>query len=120
MSSTILTYLLFAVNTGAVIYLVAVVVLQMKGKQKLIEAINIDKKNIIEILEIQKVNNNKLSDADYELLVSVLRKEIEKLDDDKYKTVMKKTLNRKNYYNQKLFALSIFSKSNLAKVVNFG
>jgi len=79
----------------------------------------IEKKIRTDQIELKKIFDKSflesLSKDQEEILVTLLRREIEGLNDKQDKMIMEKTLNRKNFDNQKRFALKIFSESGLTE-----
>jgi len=61
-----------------------------------------------------KKNTADIPDYETEILLKFLREEINKLENEKDKTALRKTLNQKNFQNQKRFAVKLMEESGLA------
>jgi hypothetical protein len=98
----------------AILYLIANIALQTRAKKRLEIKMRTHKKMLLEKFKEQNSRATAhTDDIEYEILLNLLRQEIGDLKEDTDKTVLKKTLDRKNYDNQKRYAYQIFSESGL-------
>jgi hypothetical protein len=110
-----ITITIISINLAAcIIYLIVNIVLQIKGKKKLEIILRLDRVKLQRQFAERKKASGNDSDVSDELKLMMIREEIRKLQDGLEKTVLEKTLNRKNYNNQKKFAQSILDQSELA------
>jgi hypothetical protein len=110
--STILVILILVFSFG---YLVVNFYLQQRAKRRLETLLSVHKILIEEKLSKRKsVLSKDLDDDLYNTLLSILRKEIDSLTDKVDKHVMKRTFERKNFNNQKRYAIKIFSEIGLS------
>lgn len=106
--------IIFALLVVAAGYLLINMLLQVRAKKQLVRMLVAHHKEILAAFN-NDIKNKKAKglsgedEIDYEILLKVLREEIDNLKDNKLKMIMRKTLNRKNYHNQKNYAYSILA-----------
>jgi hypothetical protein len=115
MNAPISTFSIIAVTTFCVVYLVGNVLLQIRARHRLEKLLRLHEALLRQKFKAQEKAFGKDGDeVKYEILLMLLRQQIEALTDKIDKEIMQKTLDRKNYNNQKKYAMKIFSESGFA------
>lgn len=97
------------------LYLIGNVILQLRARRRLERLLRLHEALLKEKFKRQEKAFGKDGDeVKYEILLMLFRQQIEELTNKIDKEIMQKTLDRKNYNNQKKYALRIFSESGLA------
>lgn len=97
-------------------YLLINFVLQIQAKKKLIENLRRHEKLILKVLADNAIRKkDDYSEKEFEILLCVIRKEIEYINNKQYKRVIKKTIERKNTPNQIQYLKELFSDKRLGK-----
>lgn len=87
-------------------------------KKRLSDKLVEDGKDIIKKYNLEKYIQGDINTSEeYEMLLFMLRKEIDLLKGDTDKKILQKTLDRKNFNNQKRYAKEIFTQAGLLKVL---
>jgi hypothetical protein len=115
MNAPISTIIIIVATVVCAIYLVSNVMLQLRARHRLEKLLKLHESLLKQKFKAQEKAFGKDGDeVKYEILLMLLRQQIDELTDKIDKEIMQKTLDRKNYNNQKKYALKIFSESGLA------
>lgn len=101
----------------SIVYLLSNFILQYRI-EKALENIIKNNKDVIKKEYYKQMNSilKKDKESNFEILLLILREQIEHLNDNFKRGVIEKTLDRKNYTNQKQYANRIFSESGLTEL----
>jgi hypothetical protein len=116
MGIALLMAIMFTTVTGCIIYLFVNIRLQIRAKNRLEVNLKRDYKKLLN--EIRQMPSFVTEEEESELLIMMLRKEIENLNNNTDKKVLQKTLDKKNFNNQKSFVKKVFSESGLSSLVD--
>lgn len=110
------TLIIVVMIIGSLFYLFLNMFWQLRAMKRLEKNIR-NHRSTLEANFNKKVKESIISTHQDELILMLLRKEISDLKESKDRVVLQKTLDRKNYSNQKRFAFKIFSESGMDKVL---